>query len=168
MSKGIYNIALVPYDQHYILTVCVGLTMEEILDKFRIDGAIYPNPPKNLRSLKNRSRHLEVITSQLEFWDMRKYINEIETGKSNGVCLSSDELDEQKTIFMFLPDVDYADQTKESLAKLIITVSHETIHVCQFFLPKYLKRDDEPEAEAYFHDYIVECIVEAYMNDFFH
>jgi hypothetical protein len=42
----------------------------------------------------------------------------------------------------------------------MITLAHECLHVCQAFLPKYLNRDEEQEAEAYFHSYLMRQIVE--------
>lgn len=168
MSKGIYNIALVPYDQHYILTVCVGLTMEEILDKFRITGEIYTNLPSNLKSIKRRSKSFEMIESEFVYFKVRSQLEKIVNGKTAGCVFYSDELDKDKTMFMFLPDLDWKGCSKEQLAKFMIAISHEVTHVAQFFLPKFLERNDEPEAECYFKDYVTECIVEAFASDLFH
>lgn len=38
------------------------------------------------------------------------------------------------------------------------TLAHECLHVCQEFLPQFLNRDEEMEAEAYFHSYLMESI----------
>lgn len=35
------------------------------------------------------------------------------------------------------------------------TLAHETLHLCQEFLPNFLNRDEEMEAEAYFHSHIM-------------
>lgn len=35
------------------------------------------------------------------------------------------------------------------------TLAHEMLHVCQEFLPQFLNRDEEMEAEAYFHSYLM-------------
>lgn len=168
MSKGIYNIALVPYDQHYILTVCVGLTMEEILDHFKIDGSIYTNPPATLKSIKRRSKTFEMMKDEFEYFKVRSHLEKILNGKTGGSVFYSDALDKDKTMFMFLPDFDWEGCTKEQLAKFMITISHEVTHVAQFYLPKFLERNDEPEAECYFKDYVTECIVEAFASDLFH
>jgi len=44
--------------------------------------------------------------------------------------------------------------------KDMVIVSHEVLHLCQAFLPRFLNRDVEHEAEAYFHDMITLKIVE--------
>jgi hypothetical protein len=36
------------------------------------------------------------------------------------------------------------------------TLAHEVLHLCQEFLPSFLNRDEEMEAEAYFHSYIMQ------------
>ena len=51
-----------------------------------------------------------------------------------------------KDKFKFTPD-DY------------ITLSHEVVHQCQFYLPYLLNRDVEIEAEAYYHSHIMrQCL----------
>jgi hypothetical protein len=35
------------------------------------------------------------------------------------------------------------------------TLAHEVLHLCQEFLPTFFNRDEEMEAEAYFHSYIM-------------
>jgi hypothetical protein len=161
MSKGIYNIALVPYDQHYILTVCVGLSMEEILDKFRINGDIYTDPPGTLKSF-------DTIKSEFDHFKIKDHLIKIQNGTTGGCVFYSDELDKDKTMFMFLPDFDWDGCTKKQLAKFMITIAHEVTHVAQFYLPKFLERNDEPEAECYFKDYVTECIAAAFASDLFH
>lgn len=44
--------------------------------------------------------------------------------------------------------------------KDMVTVSHEVLHLCQAFLPRFLNRDVEHEAETYFHAMITLKIVE--------
>lgn len=34
-------------------------------------------------------------------------------------------------------------------------LAHELLHICQFFLPDYLDRDEEKEAEAHFHSHLM-------------
>lgn len=41
----------------------------------------------------------------------------------------------------------------------MITLAHEVLHICQDFLPTYLDRNEEQEAEAYFHSYIMQEIL---------
>ena len=36
------------------------------------------------------------------------------------------------------------------------TLAHEVLHLCQEFLPTFFNRDEEMEAEAYFHSYIMQ------------
>jgi hypothetical protein len=42
----------------------------------------------------------------------------------------------------------------------LITLAHECLHVCQRILPIYLTRDEEHEAEAYFHSHLMRKIIE--------
>lgn len=42
-----------------------------------------------------------------------------------------------------------------------IKLSHEVLHICQFFLPDILNRDKETEAEAYLHTYLMRKCVAA-------
>jgi hypothetical protein len=35
------------------------------------------------------------------------------------------------------------------------TLAHEVLHLCQEFLPNFLNRDEEMEAEAYFHSHVM-------------
>ncbi len=40
-----------------------------------------------------------------------------------------------------------------------ITLAHEIVHLCQFYLPDFLDRDREVEAEAYFHSHMMrQCL----------
>lgn len=40
-----------------------------------------------------------------------------------------------------------------------VKLSHEITHICQFFLPEFLDRDKEHEAEAYFHSHLMtQCL----------
>lgn len=42
----------------------------------------------------------------------------------------------------------------------MITLAHEILHVCQRVLPIYLRRDEEHEAEAYFHSHLMRKVIE--------
>jgi hypothetical protein len=53
----------------------------------------------------------------------------------------------------------------EELVQYTSTVSHELLHLCQKFLPKYLNRDIEFEAEAYFHQSLLLKIMKEVLND---
>jgi hypothetical protein len=43
------------------------------------------------------------------------------------------------------------------------TLAHEMLHVCQEFLPQFLDRDEEMEAEAYFHSYLMESCYKSFL-----
>jgi hypothetical protein len=43
------------------------------------------------------------------------------------------------------------------------TLAHEMLHVCQEFLPDFLNRNDEMEAEAYFHSYLMESCYKLFL-----
>lgn len=50
--------------------------------------------------------------------------------------------------YIIIKDFDFSDGDYCKLA-------HEVLHICQFFLPDVLNRDDEHEAEAYLHTYVM-------------
>ncbi len=41
----------------------------------------------------------------------------------------------------------------------LVNLSHEVLHLCQFYLPGVLDRNKEHEAEAYFHTYMMNQII---------
>lgn len=41
----------------------------------------------------------------------------------------------------------------------MVKLAHEVLHICQFYLPSFLNRDMEYEAEAYTHTYIMRQII---------
>lgn len=43
------------------------------------------------------------------------------------------------------------------------TLAHEMLHVCQELLPQFLNRDEEMEAEAYFHSYLMESCYKLFL-----
>jgi hypothetical protein len=44
----------------------------------------------------------------------------------------------------------------------VITLAHEVLHLCQEYLPIFLDRDEEHEAEAYFHTHIMTNIIKMF------
>ena len=52
---------------------------------------------------------------------------------------------------------------KASSPENMRTLAHECLHVCQEFLPQFLNRDEEVEAEAYFHSYLMESIYKLFL-----
>lgn len=43
------------------------------------------------------------------------------------------------------------------------TLAHEMLHVCQEFLPQFLDRNEEMEAEAYFHSYLMQSCYKLFL-----
>lgn len=41
----------------------------------------------------------------------------------------------------------------------VVTLAHELLHLCQEYLPTYFNRDEEHEAEAYFHTHLMTRII---------
>lgn len=62
--------------------------------------------------------------------------------------------DTKNLYYILIPNSNYDMKTVQGM----ITLSHEVLHICQFFLPDILIRDQEWEAEAYFHTYLMEKI----------
>lgn len=42
-----------------------------------------------------------------------------------------------------------------------VTLAHEVLHICQFYLPELLDRGKESEAEAYLHSHLMEQCLKA-------
>lgn len=59
--------------------------------------------------------------------------------------------------YIIVKDFDFSDGDYCKLA-------HEVLHICQFFLPDVLNRDDEHEAEAYLHTYIMQNCLKILRN----
>ncbi len=43
------------------------------------------------------------------------------------------------------------------------TLAHEVLHLCQEFLPQFLNRDEEMEAEAYFHSHVMYSVYRLFL-----
>ena len=57
--------------------------------------------------------------------------------------------------FIIMPD---GLNTKDS--EDLIILAHECVHICQFYLPDLMNRDEENEAEAYLHTHLMRQVIE--------
>ncbi len=148
-------ISLIPYNKDAHLFVGFGLTDKEVVDKFSASGDLYYRPPTTLAQIKTRVSSKERVKKLLLEWPMDE--------RTGGVVNFEDELYEENgwVIMRFPDEVYFEEMTKPEILKFCITLSHEVLHVCQLFLPKFLDRDSELEAETYFHDYLMGAIIEA-------
>ncbi len=60
--------------------------------------------------------------------------------------------------FIYIPAFDFKDYD-------YIKLSHEVLHICQFYLPAILDRNKEHEAECYLHSHLMQQCLNAIRND---
>jgi hypothetical protein len=91
------------------------------------------------------------------------------------VCVENDELMLKPEQWFCGRRVFYNSKTKEERTlffiriatefyfndRAYVTLAHEVLHLCQFFLPDLMDRNKEIEAEAYFHTYMMEQCLKA-------
>ena len=146
-------IPLIPYWHTGIILISQGETQLELV-KYIDDCHTQDGDLKLFKKI--HSTWLKLVRSK----EVKEGIIKIED-KSNSVqaTLFSEDFNENPLMLMVLPK-----SFDSSNYEHMITLAHECLHVCQAMLPKYLNRDVEEEAEAYFHSYIMISIVELIKN----
>jgi hypothetical protein len=146
-------IPLQPYSGERLVVV-KGYTYDEVVDWFK--NIFSTTTEKNLTKIRE---HYIWYNSQLE--SFKKCKSDIENGMDEtstvqGTYCSYKAADNESDFRLLI--------LKKSLdfknPNAVITVAHEVLHLCQEFLPTYLDRDEEHEAEAYFHTYIMKRIID--------
>jgi hypothetical protein len=72
-------------------------------------------------------------------------------GNGNGVYIYRKSPDKNCKLRMVILKYGFSPTNPENMR----TLAHEMLHVCQEFLSQFLDRDEEMEAEAYFHSYLM-------------
>ena len=154
-SDFIKGIGLAPYDTGAEVWVISGFTYDECIDYFsneyvdQIRGQLL-----GLSHIKHVSKRIEKIKNLLSL--NRKEVDDLakDEGGSSGVIFHNPgEID----VFVMVLQKSL-DKTNPMECQ---TIFHECLHISQLFLPTFLNRDIEMEAEAYFIKSIFSQIINA-------
>ena len=144
-------IVLEPYSTEMLIVVS-GHSSEEVKEWFK--ECHVGTKFKNLKDIK---KHYEWVNEHLDTFDkLQKDFEKLDqhgVGGSNGIYAYYELKSYPGTkarIVILKYGFDPANW------KHMTTLAHEMLHVCQEFLPQFLNRDEEAEAEAYFHSYLME------------
>lgn len=143
-------IQLTPYT-HNALIVSIGNTQDEIWQFVKENYQPWTDPPEK-RYFKKRKAYKQLIKHP----DVRKKIKLIDNREFNGGVYYEDKHDKDSPCLLLLLPSDFSKSSTEDM----ITLAHEMVHVCQMVLPIHLNRDEEPEAEAYFHSHLMREVLE--------
>jgi hypothetical protein len=162
MERGIVTLPMDPYNGTQYLTVVFGIGVEDLKDRLKPNGVYYDRPVRSLYDIRYRTNKYNRLMSLFE---EHNFMIEVKDGfELLGEVLYEDS---GNVMFMYLPYIDFKNCSRVELFKFLGTVSHECVHVCQRFLINYFDRDVEIEAEAYFHTYLFENIVDALERELF-
>lgn len=146
------SIVLGPYSKERLLVVS-GFNYQDVLVWFNDSYGVPPT--QNLHGIKKfyqeKNEWLEFLKNNQDELDG---FDKDGTAKGNAVyCYTKAK---SKNFMMRLIILRYG--FKATDPENMRTLAHECLHVCQEFLPQFLNRDEEMEAEAYFHSYLMESI----------
>ena len=154
MAKDFIDvISLEPYSTERVI-VTKGFTYEEAVDWFK--ELFSTTDHKNLSKIKE---HFTWYNDYLYFFEKAKKGIEESLTKETTIAgrYYSGELpnvpNSKFRIIILKHDWDPKNPYN------IVTLAHEVLHLCQEYLPKFLDRDEEHEAEAYFHTHIMTSII---------
>jgi hypothetical protein len=143
------TIVLEPYSSERILIVS-GYNCEEVLEWY---NDAYGKPEsKKLSDIKefykNKEAYIQFITDNRDEIDgLDKDGNRI----GAGVYIYRESPNKNCKLRMIILKYGFSPTNPENMR----TLAHEMLHVCQEFLPQFLDRNEEMEAEAYFHSYLM-------------
>jgi len=148
-------IPLQPYSSERLVVV-KGYTYEEVVEWFK--EIFSTTTEKNLTKIRE---HYAWYNNQLECFkkckpDFEKAMDETSTAQGTYCSSHSSTSNDDFRVLILRKSLDFKNPDA------VITVAHEVLHLCQEFLPRYLDRDEEHEAEAYFHSYIMKRIIDLY------
>ena len=149
-------IPLLPYSGERLVVV-KGYTYEEVVDWFK--DIFSTTDKKNLTQIRE---HFIWYHSSLDCFRLSR--DELDNAMDEKCTLQGHYVSgklancpgEKFRLLILKKELDFKDPHN------VATLAHEVLHLCQEFLPRYLDRDEEHEAEAYFHTYIMTKIIELY------
>jgi len=143
--KSIGTVRLSPYWCGGVVLVSLGMSSKDILEH------IAENYLGGDRStMRNLRRWKKLVSESKKEIDR---VNDLKCTTKGSLICDSNSCDDPVLLMLVSPDFDFSN-TED-----MITLAHECLHLCQRMLPIYLDRDQEHEAEAYFHSYLMrECV----------
>ena len=146
-------ITLEPYAPNEEVLVISGYTAEEVKEAIRKHFTTH----FKLDSIHKIRDTMKAMNVYLDFCkELETWINNCKnnTGPNDGFFANHKTDNIESYVIVLRKELD-RDKYRD-----VITISHEVLHLCQAFLPRFLNRDVEHEAEAYFHKRITEQILE--------
>lgn len=139
------GVRLLPYSQKYLFVIC-GYSSEDLKEYINDNTQIF-GKTDDVYSIK---KTLAAKRELLDFIDRNAAdidsYNSLDS-ESHGIFIYN----KAQAFWLMVLKKGFNPDARED----IFTLSHETTHLCQIFLPQYLNRDEELEAEAYFHNYVM-------------
>ena len=154
MTKDfIEALSLEPYSTERVIVV-KGFTYDEIVEWFK--DLFSTTEHKNLSKIKE---HFTWYKDHLYFFEKVKKDIEASLTKETTVAGRYDSGDLPNVsgckFRMIILKHDWDPKNPYN----IVTLAHEVLHLCQEYLPIFLDRDEEHEAEAYFHTHLMTKII---------
>ena len=146
---AIDSISLEPYSSERMILVS-GFNCDEVLTWYK---DAYRKPESNKLSdikefCKDKAEWVKFIEDNREDLDG---LDKDGGGVGNGVYITRKHSSKNCKMRMMILKYGFSPTNPENMR----TLAHEVLHLCQEFLPQFLNRDEEMEAEAYFHSYIM-------------
>jgi len=143
--KSIDVVRLSPYWCGGVVLVSCGMSSKEILEYIAESYECH-----DVLCRKNLVRWRKLVSESKNEIDK---VNDLKCTTKGTLWCDSNSCDDPVLLMLISPDFD------SSNTEDMITLAHECLHLCQRILPIYLDRDQEHEAEAYFHGYLMrECL----------
>lgn len=146
---AIDTILLEPYSTERILIVS-GYNCDDVLAWY---NDVMGKPESNKLSeiqlfYKLKAEYVKFIEDNREDLDG---LDKDGNGVGQGVYIYRKSLEKNCKLRMVILKYGFSPSNPEHMR----TLAHEMLHVCQEFLPQFLDRNEEMEAEAYFHSYLM-------------
>ena len=153
MADFIDTIVLGPYSNENLIVI-KGYSYDEVVEWYK--GLFEKTDEKKLSEIK---KHFAWYHEHLEFFKEIKSSLDEKIGEAS----SAQGTYYTKNLVSYpgskIRAIVLRKDLKPSNPDNVITIAHEVLHLCQEYLPKFLNRDEEHEAEAYFHTHVMTRIV---------
>ena len=150
MNKcAIDTIILEPYSTERILLVS-GYSCDEVLDWYH--NSMGKPESNKLSEIQKFYRLKDEYVRFIE--DNRGDLDGLDKdggGIGHGIYIYRESLENNCKLRMVILKYGFSPSNPDNMR----TLAHEMLHVCQEFLPQFLNRDEEMEAEAYFHSFLM-------------
>lgn len=156
MRCVIDTFSLEPYSKERLI-VASGYSYDEAVEWYK--DLFSTTNEKQLSKIK---QHFEWYNEHLKFFedckpDFEKMLDK--TATVQGSYLTQDLVSYPKCKIRMILLKEGWDPT---IPSNVVTLAHEILHLCQEYLPLYFERDIEHEAEAYFHSFVMDRIIQLF------